>query len=47
MSNVKYSGVFIHQLLLRNVKSKERNETHFLIGEKILRFELLEFALIT
>ena len=39
--DVKFSGVFIHQLLLRKVKSKESNEMNFLIGGKVLRFGLL------
>ena len=45
--DVKFFGIFIHQLLLRKVKSKESNKIHFLIGEKVLRFGLLEFPLIT
>ena len=45
--DVKFFGVRIHQLLLRKVKSKEKNEMHFLIGQKVLRFGLLEFAMIT
>ena len=45
--DVKFSRVLIHQLLLRKVKSKESNEMHFLIGGKVLRFGLLEFALMT
>ena len=44
--DVKFSGVLINQLLLRKVKSKENNEMNFLIGGKVLRFRLLEFALI-
>ena len=44
---LSYLGVLINQLLLRKVKPKESNETYFLIGGKILRFRLLEFALIT
>ena len=31
--NVKFSRIFIHQLLLRKIKSKESNEMNFLIGE--------------
>ena len=33
-SDVKFSGILIHQLLLRKVKSKESNEMHFLIDGK-------------
>ncbi|PON57913.1 Ulp1 protease family, C-terminal catalytic domain containing protein [Parasponia andersonii] len=41
------SGVLIHQLLLRKVKSKNPVELQFFIGDSTLRFGLGEFALIT
>ena len=41
------SGVIIHQLLLRKVATKKRDELQFMIGGKILRFGIGEFALIT
>ncbi|PON54470.1 hypothetical protein TorRG33x02_302530 [Trema orientale] len=41
------SGVLIHQLLLRKVKSKNPAELQFFIGDSNLRFGLGEFALIT
>ena len=44
--DVKFSGVLIHQLLLRKVTSND-NETKFLIGGEVLRFGLPEFAMIT
>ena len=42
-----FSGVLTHYLLLRKLKSKEMNKMHILVGGKIFRFRLLEFALIT
>ena len=45
--NLKFSGVLIHQLLLRKVRSSDNSEMQFLIGSQILRFGLVEFALIT
>ncbi|PON36494.1 hypothetical protein PanWU01x14_328030 [Parasponia andersonii] len=41
------SGVLIHQLLLRKVKSKNPTELQFFIWDSNLRFKLGEFALIT
>ncbi|PON62407.1 Ulp1 protease family, C-terminal catalytic domain containing protein [Parasponia andersonii] len=41
------SGVLIHQLLLRKVKSQNPTELQFFIGDSNLRFGLGEFALIT
>ncbi|PON51358.1 hypothetical protein PanWU01x14_217250, partial [Parasponia andersonii] len=41
------SGVLIHQLLLRKVKSQNPAELQFFIGDSNLRFGLGEFALIT
>ena len=45
--DIKFSGVLIHHLLLRKIKSKEINEMRFLIDGKVLNFGLFEFALIT
>ena len=45
--NLKFSGQIIHQLLLRKVKSSNKTEIEFLIGGQVLRFGLIEFALIT
>ncbi|PON72482.1 hypothetical protein PanWU01x14_065170 [Parasponia andersonii] len=41
------SGVLIHQLLLRKVKSQNPAELKFFIGDSNLRFGLGKFALIT
>ncbi|PON78353.1 hypothetical protein PanWU01x14_019910 [Parasponia andersonii] len=41
------SGVLIHQLLLRKVKSQNPAELQFFIGDSNLRFGVGEFALIT
>ncbi|PON59636.1 LOW QUALITY PROTEIN: hypothetical protein PanWU01x14_158480 [Parasponia andersonii] len=41
------SRVLIHQLLLRNMKSKNPVELQFFIGDSNLRFGLGEFSLIT
>lgn len=41
------SGVLIHQLLLRKVKSRNPGEMQFFIGDSSLRFGVGEFALIT
>ena len=37
--DLKFSRILIHQLLLRKVKVKERNEMHFLVGEKNCQFK--------
>lgn len=44
---LQFFGVIIHRLLLRKVYSKYRNELHFNVGCKNLRFGITEFALIT
>ena len=44
--DVKFSGVLIHQLLLRKVTSSDNNELQSIIGGQVLRFGLLEFVLI-
>ena len=43
----KFSGVIIHELLMRRVKSNTPTELHFYIGGKKLRFSANEFGLVT
>ena len=44
---IKFSGVLIHQLLLRKIKSGSGNEIHVAVsGGKPLKFGISEYALI-
>ena len=43
----QFSGVLVHQLLLRKISTKSDEEVHFLLGTKTCRFGLGEFALVT
>ena len=45
--DLKFFGQLIHQLLLRKVSSSDKSEIQFLIHGQVLRFGLVEFALIT
>ena len=44
---LRFSGVIIHQLLLRKIKFGRRNEIHFKVGGRPVKFEISEYALIT
>ncbi|XP_062075019.1 uncharacterized protein LOC133779032 [Humulus lupulus] len=42
-----FSGVLVHTLLLRKVKSPRGDEVHFLMGPNLCKFGVHEFAIIT
>ena len=44
---LRFSGVLIHQLLLRKIKSSSRNEIHFEVGGRPIKFRIGESTLIT
>ena len=44
---MRFSDVIIHQFLLRKIKSGSKNEIHFKIGGRFVKFRIGEFALIT
>ncbi|XP_062086973.1 G-type lectin S-receptor-like serine/threonine-protein kinase At1g61550 [Humulus lupulus] len=41
-----FSGVLVHQLLLRKIASNNEDEVHFFLGSKSCRFGMGEFALV-
>ncbi|PON94313.1 hypothetical protein TorRG33x02_097870 [Trema orientale] len=47
MKIMSFSGQLLHQLTLRLAKCQKKNELWFSIGQKLARFSLNEFALIT
>ncbi|XP_062112252.1 uncharacterized protein LOC133823469 [Humulus lupulus] len=46
-SEFNFSGVLVHQLLLRKIASNNEDEVHFFLGSKSCRFGMGEFALVT
>ena len=44
---LRFSGVLIHQLLLKKIKSDSGNEIHFQVGGRPVKFGLGEYAFIT
>ena len=44
---LRFSGVIIHQLLLRKIKFSSRNEIHFEVVARPMKFGIGEYALIT
>ena len=42
-----FSGVLLHQLMLRKVESKKPEEGQFYLGNTLCRFGIAEFALVT
>ncbi|XP_062110870.1 uncharacterized protein LOC133822513 [Humulus lupulus] len=46
-SEFNFSGVLVHQLLLRKIANNNEDEVHFFLGSKSCRFGMGEFALVT
>ncbi|XP_062079592.1 uncharacterized protein LOC133784102 [Humulus lupulus] len=46
-SEFNFSGVLVHQLLLRKIASNNEDEVHFFLGSKSCRFGMGKFALVT
>ena len=44
---LRFSGVIIHQLLLRKIKFGSRNEIHFEVSGRLMKFGISEYTLIS
>ena len=44
---LRFPGIIMHQLLLKKIKSSNRNEIHFTVNGRPVKFGIGEYALIT
>ena len=46
-TRVPFSGQLVHYVLQRQLKTKKENETWYKIHDAVVRFSIVEFALVT